>query len=317
MILFLKKLGGDFSAFWLKSSFKASVKTLFKIPIKKISGRGFYFASLFGSSFLLTQFAFGSSLKAHETPLNQLNKGGGVDFLAAVLSAGIVVQITFLILIVMSVVSWAIIIQKWFFFKEMEKNNLTMNEVFLKDGSFDEIYIKAKSNEKSPLAQIFISGYHELKKICQNQTPVSGSASASASDSDSEETSSTQLKGLDNIERVLNRALENELSLMESSLGFLATVGSSGPFIGLFGTVFGIMSAFQDIARMESAGLNVVAPGIAEALLATGVGLFAAIPASVFYNSYLSHIKKFDLQLNNFAVDFLNIAKRNFFKEEA
>ena len=255
------------------------------------------FAGL-GLALCFSAFAFGAEGPVKAEPMV------GVDFLSAVLSAGIVVQLTFLILIVMSVVSWAIIIQKWFFFKEIEKNNLTMNDVFLRDGSFDEIYTKARSNEKSPLAQIFISGHHELKKIFQNQP------------SSSQKPVSARLKGLDNIERSLGRACENELSLMESGLGFLATVGSSGPFIGLFGTVFGIMSAFQDIARMESAGLSVVAPGIAEALLATGVGLFAAIPASVCYNSYLSKIKKFDLQLNNFAVDFLNISKRNFFKEE-
>ena len=227
----------------------------------------------------------------------------GVDFVSAVLSAGIVVQITFLILIVMSVVSWAIIFQKYFFFKGVKQLNTYLDDVFLKDGSFEEIYSKARSHEQSSLAQIFISGYSEMQKILKQESP-------------SETDSIKSLKGLDNIERALRKASENELSLMENGLGFLATTGSSCPFIGLFGTVFGIMSSFNSIAVMGSASLNVVAPGIAEALLATGAGLFAAIPASIFYNSYLVQIRKFDLLFNSFTTDFLNIAKRNFFQDK-
>ena len=231
-----------------------------------------------------------------------LIKPHGLDFIDAVLSANIIVQITFLLLIVMSVVSWAIIFQKYFFFKEIKKSNESLEEAFLKDGSFEEIYSKARSNESSSLAQIFIGGYNEMQKILQSKP-------------DSKTTPVKTLKGLDNIERALRKSCENELSLMENGLGFLATVGSSCPFIGLFGTVFGIMNSFNKIAVMGSASLNVVAPGIAEALLATGVGLFAAIPASIFYNSYLAKIRKFDLLFNNFVTDFLNIAKRNFFQE--
>ena len=230
-------------------------------------------------------------------------QSSGVDFIDAVLSASIIVQITFLILLVMSIVSWAIILQKHFFFKEMKTSNVFLEDAFLKDGSFEKIYSKARSNEKSSLAQIFIGGYNEMQKILQHKPH-------------SETVSVKSLRGLDNIERALRKACENELSLMENGLGFLATVGSSCPFIGLFGTVFGIMNAFNKIAIMGSASLNVVAPGIAEALLATGVGLFAAIPASIFYNSYLAKIRKFELLFNNFSIDFLNIAKRNFFQEK-
>ena len=107
----------------------------------------------------------------------------------------------------------------------------------------------------------------------------------------------------------------NEISAMEDKLAFLATTGTVSPFIGLFGTVFGIMDAFQKIGKMGSASLAVVAPGISEALIATGVGLFAAIPASVFYNHYVTKIKKTELMFSNFTTDFLNIAKRNFFKD--
>ena len=234
----------------------------------------------------------------------EASSSSGLDFLDAILSASLIVQITFLILIVMSVVSWAIILQKYFFFKEVKKANHLIEDVFFKDGSFEEIYSLARSNENSPLSQIFISGYNEMQKIFKNKSK------------DVKNPDPPSLKGLDNIERALRKAGENELSLLENSLSFLATVGSSGPFIGLFGTVFGIMNSFNKIAVMGSASLNVVAPGIAEALLATGVGLFAAIPASIFYNSYLVEIKKFDLSFNNFTTDFLNIAKRNFFQDQ-
>lgn len=238
-----------------------------------------------------------------ENASSSLVQSSGVDFIDAVLSASIIVQITFLILLVMSIVSWAIILQKYFFFKEVKTLNSSLEDIFLKDGSFEEIYNKARSNEKSSLAQIFIGGYNEMQKILQHKPR-------------SETVPVKSLKGLDNIERALRKACENELSWMENGLGFLATAGSSCPFIGLFGTVFGIMNAFNKIAIMGSASLNVVAPGIAEALLATGVGLFAAIPASIFYNSYLAQIRKFELLFNNFSTDFLNIAKRNFFQEK-
>lgn len=234
----------------------------------------------------------------------ETTSSSGMDFIEALLSASIIVQITFLILIIMSVVSWAIILQKYFFFKEVKKANTVIEDVFFKDGSFEEIYSLSRSNDNSPLSQIFIGGYNEMQKIFKNKSK------------DIKDSPAQSLKGVDNVERALRKACETELSLLESGLSFLATVGSSGPFIGLFGTVFGIMNSFNKIAVMGSASLNVVAPGIAEALLATGVGLFAAIPASIFYNSYLVQIKQFDLTFNNFITDFLNIAKRNFFQDK-
>ena len=231
------------------------------------------------------------------------SSNSGMNFFDAVLSASLLVQFTFLILVVMSIVSWAVILQKYFFFRKMKSFNMVLEKAFIRDGSFEEIYGVARFNEESSLAQIFISGYNEVQKILKIKKARKNHSSKS-------------LTGLDNVERALKRACENELSLMESGLGFLATTGNSCPFIGLFGTVFGIMNSFSKIAIMGSASLNVVAPGIAEALLATGVGLFAAIPASVFYNTYLSQIRSFDLVFRNFTTDFLNIAKRNFFQDE-
>ena len=229
-----------------------------------------------------------------------------LNFLESILSANIIVQITFVILLVMSIVSWAVILQKWILFKNIREENAYMEDIFMRTGSFEEIYTTARSHETSSYAQLFSSGYNEMQKILKIQEQAK-----------SEDSSKNQkLFGLDNIERALRREVDNEISLLEQGLMFLATTGNSCPFIGLFGTVFGIMDAFSKIAIMGSASLNVVAPGIAEALIATGFGLFAAIPASIFYNTFLNKIKKFELELNNFSIDFLNIAKRNFFRGE-
>ena len=226
-----------------------------------------------------------------------------LNFLESILAANIIVQITFAVLLIMSIVSWAVIFQKWMLFKNIEKENLYLQDIFLKTSSFEEIYTTARSHEDSSLSQIFCGGYNEMQKLLKAQKNL-------------EQNSQVQLRGLDNIERALRKEVENEISLLEQGLIFLATTGNSCPFIGLFGTVFGIMDAFSKIAVMGSASLTVVAPGIAEALIATGFGLFAAIPASIFYNTFINKIKKYELELNNFSTDFLNISKRNFFQGE-
>ncbi|MGI9549067.1 MAG: protein TolQ [Bdellovibrionales bacterium] len=223
--------------------------------------------------------------------------GVSINLLEALLSANIIVQLTFLVLIAMSVVSWAIIFQKWIVFKKVKQENEAMEDVFSKASSFEEIQKISQSHTESPLSQIFINAYNEMKKSSKKESDTS-----------------YELTDLDTVERSLRKTIDNEISHLEVGLGFLATTGSSCPFIGLFGTVFGIMNSFNKIAAMGSASLNVVAPGIAEALLATGVGLFAAIPASIFFNNFLNEIKKQELICNNFSTDFLNIAKRNFLK---
>jgi len=229
--------------------------------------------------------------------LPETSKGSSINLLEAILSAHIIVQLTFLILIVMSVISWAIIFQKAMTFKKVKQANSHLENIFTTAKSFEEIYSTARVYEDSPLSQVFINAYNEMKKSAEQNT--------------TNEASDT-LGEIDNVERALQKSIDNEISHLETGLGFLATTGNSCPFIGLFGTVFGIMNAFNNIAIMGSASLHVVAPGIAEALLATGVGLFAAIPASIFFNSFLNQIKKQELICNNFSTDFINIAKRNF-----
>lgn len=237
--------------------------------------------------------------------------GQGINLLEAILTANIIVQMAFLILIVMSIVSWAIILQKWLQIKQLEKNNAPLQDAFLKASSFEEIYNIARVNEEGSLGQIFIKAYNEMKKSIHTKT-----LSISDDQKPVPQKDKPLIFGIDNIERSLRQNTDNEIAKLEVGLGFLATTGNSCPFIGLFGTVFGIMNSFNQIAAAGSASLNVVAPGIAEALLATGVGLFAAIPASIFFNYFLGQIKKQELICNNFSTDFLNIAKRNFFTDQ-
>jgi len=147
------------------------------------------------------------------------------------------------------------------------------------------------------VAKVFQAGYLELQRLIEKEK---GKASGSGHDS------------IDNLERALGRASRNEMMRLERSLTFLATTGSTAPFIGLFGTVWGIMNAFQNIGAQGGASLATVAPGISEALIATAIGLAAAIPAVMGYNYYTHKIRGLRIQMENFASDFLNIVKRNF-----
>ncbi|MBX3020694.1 MAG: protein TolQ [Bdellovibrionales bacterium] len=222
----------------------------------------------------------------------------------AIASASFVVQLVLLSLVVMSVVSWAIMVQKQRQFKAVEEANIPFEEKFWKAGSLEDVNDNLKDYPDSNMAALFRSGYVELKKIAESNL-----LSSSNSESDA-----PILTGLDNLQRALRKASDIEISRLEARLIFLATVGSVGPFVGLFGTVWGIMGSFQHIGQTGSASLAVVAPGIAEALIATGIGLAAAIPATIGYNMFVTRIKKQELALNNFSSDFLNLAKRNFFR---
>ena len=226
-----------------------------------------------------------------------------MEIIYSILHANILVQITFVILIFMSVFSWGIILTKRKMFQKIEIYNAPFQDIFQKANNLQSIYDISLKYSKSSLANIFKTGYKEIQKISKSKL------------AESEAVHEGLLSGLDNLERSLRKAVMNEVSAMEEKLSFLATTGTVSPFIGLFGTVFGIMDAFQKIGKMGSASLAVVAPGISEALIATGIGLFAAIPASVFYNHYVTKIKKMELMFSNFTTDFLNIAKRNFFKD--
>lgn len=223
--------------------------------------------------------------------------------LDALLQASPLVQLTLLILVFLSIICWAVALYKYKQFKGIEKANAPFLEKFEKSNSIDQIYDNLEQHPQSSLARIFIAGYNEMKKIADSPRR------------EKKEGTLLQLTGIDNLERVLRKSIEIEIALLEDKLNVLATTGSTGPFIGLFGTVWGIMGSFHKIGLMGSATLAVVAPGISEALIATAIGLAAAIPAVMMYNHFIAEIKKHEMALNNFASDFLNIAKRNFFRE--
>ena len=220
----------------------------------------------------------------------------------AIVQASPVVQMTLLILITMSVFCWAIGYSKYQVFKKMRQSDELFVNKFWKVSSLDGLYEDIDQYKDSSVARVFKAVYLEMKKISESPllTKTEGDKPV--------------LTGLDNIERILNKATENEISKLESRLTVLATTGSTGPFIGLFGTVWGIMGSFHKIGMTGSASLAVVAPGISEALISTAIGLAAAIPAVVLYNNFISKIRKQELILNNFNADFLNIVKRNFFQ---
>lgn len=225
------------------------------------------------------------------------------SYLDALLQASPLVQLTLFILIGLSIICWAVAFYKYNQFKSIEFANMAFLNKFEKTNSLDSIYDILDQFRDSSLARVFLAGYSEMKKIADSTRRAKTEGSL------------LQLSGIDNIERVLRKATEIEISQLEDKLSLLATTGSTGPFIGLFGTVWGIMGSFHKIGQMGTATLAVVAPGISEALIATAIGLAAAIPAVMLYNHFITEIKKHEMALNNFTSDFLNISRRNFFKE--
>jgi len=225
-------------------------------------------------------------------------------FWHAIFSASLVVQLTLLILIAMSLICWAIILQKKNQFKTVESADDEFLDLFWKANSFDEVFDQIDKYGASPVAQSFKSGFKELRRLADSDLAEKIPATDAA----------PKLIGLDNITRALRKSTDLELANFENRLNILATTGSTAPFIGLFGTVWGIMNAFQKIGATGSASLAVVAPGISEALITTAIGLVAAIPAVAAYNYFVTRIKKRELEISNFNSDYLNIIKRNFFK---
>lgn len=220
----------------------------------------------------------------------------------AIFQASIVVQLTLLILIGLSVVCWGIAYNKWQLLKKIKTTNEVFLSYFWKSSSLENLYDDLDKFRDSTLAHVFKSAYLEMKKLADSRSGDGKNDGAKPA-----------LNNMDNLERVIRKSIENELANMESKLTVLATTGSTGPFVGLFGTVWGIMSSFHKIGATGNASLAVVAPGISEALVATAIGLAAAIPAVVLYNHFVSTIRKEEIELNNFSADFLNIVKRNFF----
>ncbi len=210
-----------------------------------------------------------------------------------------VVQAALGILVLMSLISWYIIVYKWLYFRRAIKESDIFLKTFWRSKRLDEIFDTSEDLNYSPVSHVFREGYKELTKLKKDQVG---------------DTMHGQMGDIENIERSIRRSITTESIHLESMTGFLATTASAAPFVGLFGTVWGIMVSFLNIAREGNASLTTVAPGIAEALIATAVGLVAAIPAVIAYNGFVGRIRGLEARMENFGNDFLNIVKRHFFK---
>ncbi len=217
-----------------------------------------------------------------------------LSILHLVLNASIVVQLVMMLLVVVSVSSWAAIFRKLFSLNRVKALNETFEREFWSGTSMNDLFAAAAKNarDSGPMERIFASGMREFQKLREKRIADT----------------STLMEGA---RRAMRASFQREMDVIESNLSFLASVGSVSPYVGLFGTVWGIMHAFTGLASLQQVTLATVAPGIAEALVATAIGLFAAIPAVVAYNRFARDIDRIAIKLETFIEEFSNILQRN------
>ena len=243
-----------------------------------------------------------------QTPgVSASSEGGfGGDVLGLVARSSAVSQAVLVVLVLFSVVSWAVILFKLRQFRRAQVQTVSFLEVFRRSNKFSEVQAVCKSLTQSPLAGVFQAGYIELNSQLRSPENTDELEQSNVPEK-------TQvLRSLDALDRALLRASTVEVAKLERRVPFLATTASITPFIGLFGTVWGIINAFEGIGATGSTSLAVVAPGIAEALIATAAGLAAAIPAVYFYNHLTQRLKELSSMMDDFSLEFLNISDRNF-----
>jgi biopolymer transport protein TolQ len=221
-----------------------------------------------------------------------------------VLGAGAVVQGVLLLLVLFSVGCWGIALSKGIEMRRARRQSRRFIEIFWDAKNLATIQTASMDLKESPVAQVFRSGYQELQRLIRAKRGNPGA------DEDT-----LEFGGIENVQRAMMRARTQEVTRLERGLTFLATTASAAPFIGLFGTVWGIMNAFRGLSATASSSIQAVAPGIAEALVATAVGLAAAIPAVVMYNRFARHVRVLGAEMDTFASEFLNIAERHFLKK--
>jgi len=214
------------------------------------------------------------------------------SIISLVLNASIVVQLVMAGLLLTSLASWSVIFAKLFGLARLRRGNDEFERDFWSGKNLSELYNGvANKLDSAPMERIFASGMREFLKLRERRVDASGQ--------------------LDGARRAMRASLQRELDTMEGNVGFLASVGSVSPYVGLFGTVWGIMHAFVGLGQVQQVTLATVAPGIAEALVATAIGLFAAIPAVVAYNRFARDIDRQAIQLESFIEEFSNILQRN------
>jgi biopolymer transport protein TolQ len=225
------------------------------------------------------------------------------------MGAGLVVKAVMILLLLFSIICWGIVLTKAIQLSRAKKHTQLFFDAFRESRKFSALYTEAKQYGFSPVAHVFKAGYAELNRISRLQQ-------ASVAASDPNQDPEYERTGMDNVIRSLQQAVIAERSRLERGVNFLATTGSSAPFIGLFGTVWGIMESFRNIGAQGKASLAVVAPGIAEALIATAAGLAAAIPAVIFYNYFLGRINMVSNEMDNFSSELVNIIERIYWKRK-
>jgi biopolymer transport protein TolQ len=206
------------------------------------------------------------------------------------------VQLVLISLVALSLLCWTVILVKVRRFHKAREGNLDFEELFWESQNLGTVHGHARRMQDAPMAGVFLSGYEELKRFQEGSNGREGGLGIRVC--------------LKTLERSLNKGIQAELSAMERTLPFLATTGNAAPFIGLFGTVWGIMRSFHNIGLTGSASLATVAPGISEALVATAAGLAAAIPAVIAFNSFMSSLSGIETDLQGFASDFMNTVER-------
>lgn len=227
-----------------------------------------------------------------------VKSGGGkeMDVWSLISHSTGVVLLVLLVLVGFSLSSFFIIAYKMYYFRKAQQESDQFLAVFWKNRALDQAFSLAKKLTISPVSNLFLAAYEELERIQSGKSSDPGD--------------------IDFIKRALRKGISVQNNRLESMVSFLATIGSAAPFIGLFGTVWGIMDAFLNITAKQSVSLMTVAPGIAEALIATAIGLVAAIPAVIAYNYFSNKIRIHLSEMENFENDFLNIVKRYIFTEK-
>jgi biopolymer transport protein TolQ len=238
--------------------------------------------------------------------MNVLMQAGGagdkLDIISLITHAGAVPKAVLGLLALMSVISWYVIGSKWMYLARAYHRSVKFVEKFW-DSSLDEMWKQAQTSAPSPVSEVFRAGYQELVKLRKRHAQAQAGVKADEGG----------LGDIESLERALSRARTMAVTEMENKVPFLATTASAAPFIGLFGTVWGIMNSFRNIGAKGAANLATVAPGIAEALVATAIGLVAAIPAVMGYNYLSRRIRVISAEMETFTNDFLNIIRRRFF----
>ncbi len=227
------------------------------------------------------------------------SQAGSASIIDMIAGAGPVVQGVLYLLIVVSIASWAVIIYKARYIHSARTASERFIELFWETRNLSEVSHATADLPASPVADVFDAGYQELLHLRNSKRDAEGALT-------------TELGGVENVERAMRRAARLQRTQLEKLLTFLATTASTAPFVGLFGTVWGIMNAFRGLSRSGTSSIQAVAPGISEALVATALGLAAAIPALVAYNHFMRRTRVIADDMENFSSEFLNIAERHF-----